>query len=316
MSLFNKSDSSESKPTKNKSGSSKFSGNKTWFALAILAALGAAGLIFGILSQMLATTTYYVLNTDVPARSQITPDMLTEVSASQGTQPRNALGLEDVYFEEVYAKVELNTGDVISASNTGSLVPLQQGIPEDFVVASFVADPNVAVAGKIGTGNYIDIIATTDGPNGKTSKAVMRHVLVMDAQTSASDYVASEDVTEGEDVNAQDELRSGLPFLYTVALSEDDAVKLANISGDSLFVTLSSVKADEDFEARDIKTDSGSIFGDDPVSDSGAGTDSSFGAGEDEPTTEGDAQTSEENAEEGTEGDVAPEENTEEAPVE
>lgn len=297
MPLFEKNESSSSTGSKPAKSGSKFSGNKTWFGFAIVAALGAAALIFGILSQILATTTYYVLNADVPARSQITPDMLTEVSASEGTQPRNALGLDEVTFDEVYAKVELNAGDVLSASNTGDLIPLHQGIPEDFVVASFAVDPNSAVGGKLSAGNYIDVYATSEAGDARTTKSVLRHVLIMDVTASASEFTESEDVTE--DTSAQDTLRGGVPFLYTVAVSEEDAAVLANIRNDSVFVTLSNLKSDTKFEDKNIKTDINSIFGDKAVSDSGEGTDPNFGRGEDK-ATDAPAATTEAPAEETT----------------
>lgn len=263
------------KPTSKKS--KKFSDNKVWIGAAILLALMAAGTIFGILANITATTTYYVLNTNVPARSQITPAMLEEVQASKGTEPRNALTLEDVSYNDVYAKFELNTGDVLSVSNTGDLAPLQEGIPENFVVASFIADPNSAVAGKITTGNYIDIYSTAEGGNdaSKVTKASLRHVLVMDTQGDASEYEDSEEVTD--ETSAQDTLRQGLPFLYTVALSEEDAAILANISTDQLFVTLSSEKSSTSYESKNIKVSNPDVYDDKKVSDSGKDTDPTFG---------------------------------------
>lgn len=282
MSLFSKGESSSSGGNaKTSKTNSKFSGNKTWFGFAIVAGLVAAALIFGILSQMLATTTYYVLNTEVPSRSQITEDMLTEVSASKGTEPRNALSKSDVAYGEVYAKIALNSGDVLSASNTGNEVSLQEGIPEDFVVVSFLAEPNNAVGGKLNSGNYIDIFATSENASGtKVTKSILRHVIIVDATASASDYQESEDVTDETD--AQDSLRSaGVPFLYTVALSEDDAAKLANVRDDNIFIGLSSAKSSKAFEDKNVIIDSSKIYGDQKVGNSGAGTDPNFGQAED-----------------------------------
>lgn len=275
--------------TQKPSNSKKFSGNKTWIFVAVIFALASAGTVFAILANITATTSYYVLNSDVPSRSQVTPDMLTEVQASKGTEPRNALTLEDVTYSDVYAKVELNAGDILSASNTGDLVPLHQGIPEDYVIASFVADPNSAVAGKIVTGNYIDIYTTSEsGESGSsTTKAALRHVLVMDAQGSANDYEASEDVTAEEGATSeQDSLRAGLPFLYTVALSEEDAVTLANIREDSPYVVLSSKKSDTDFESKNIRIDKADVYSDKKVGNSGENTDPTFGEGDKEAETE------------------------------
>lgn len=274
------------------SNSKKFSGNKTWIFVAVIFALASAGTVFAILANITATTSYYVLNSDVPSRSQVTPDMLTEVQASKGTEPRNALTLEDVTYSDVFAKVELNAGDILSASNTGDLVPLHQGIPEDYVVASFTADPNSAVAGKIVTGNYIDLYTTSEGAenSGSTTKASLRHVLVMDAQGSANDFEASEEATGEEGSSEQDSLREGLPFLYTVALSEEDAAVLANIRDDNPYVVLSNKKSDTDFESKNIRVDNSDIYSDKKVGNSGENTDPTFGAGEAEDGAETSAE--------------------------
>lgn len=283
---------STTKPGKN------FSGNKMWFLFALVPAIAAAGILFVILYQLVATTTYYVLDRDVPARSQITADMLTEVVASKGSEPRNALGLEDVSYSEVYAKYALNTGDIITASNTGDLIPLHQGIPEDFVVASFVADASNAVAGKLATGNYIDIIANDEST--QSAKYALRHVLLLDVSSDPNSIGESEVVVEGEGAatSTQDQMRSGIPTLYTIALPQEDAAILALIRDHNLLVVLSPKSADEKFESGNIKATLEDVYGDRPVGDSGRGTDPLLGQGEDVAVAEegSDADSSEESA--------------------
>lgn len=280
------------KPSTSKPGKT-FSGNKTWFVFAIVPAIAAAAILFTLLSQLVATTTYYVLSTDVPARSQVTADMLTEVVASQGSEPRNALGLEDVIDNEVYAKYALNTGDILTASNTGDEIPLQQGIPDDYVVASFVSDASNAVAGKLSTGNYIDIIASDTDSN--TAKYALRHVLLLDVSSDPSAIGEGEEVTESEngtEVSTQDQMRSGVPSLYTVALPEKDAATLALIRGDDLLVVLSPKSSDEAFQDKDIQSSLQDVYGEGSVSDSGRGTDPSFGQSEDGAVAESDSTES------------------------
>lgn len=286
------------KPSTNKPGKT-FSGNKTWFVFAIVPAIAAAAILFTLLSQLVATTTYYVLSTDVPARSQVTQDMLTPVVASKGSEPRNALGLEDVVDREVYAKYALNTGDIITASNTGDEVPLQQGIPDDYVVASFVADASNAVAGKLTTSNYIDIIASDSDSN--TAKYALRHVLLLDVSSDPSSIGENTEITEGEEgteVSTEDQMRTGVPTLYTVALPEKDAATLALIRDSNLLVVLSPKSSDEDFQPKSIKSSLEEVYSDDNVTDSGRGTDPSFGQGNDVEVAEADeAATSESSAE-------------------
>lgn len=290
-SFLNKGASKSSAPKK---PGKTFSGNKTWFVFAIVSAIAAAGLIFAILSNIVSTTTYYVLKQDVPARSQVTPDMLQEVVASTGSQPPNAMGLEEVTYSEVYAKFALNTGDIITASNTGELIPLQKGIPEGYVVASFTADANNAVAGKLATGNYIDIIAVGENSGASAvAKYALRHVLVMDVSSDPSaigetteDTTTTDPAAATTDATApkstQDQLRAGIPSLYTVALPPADAAKLALIRDKQILVVLSPASSDKNFKDESISATDGQVFSDTAVGDSGKDTDPTFGQGKEE----------------------------------
>ena len=244
----------------NKTPNPRFSGSKGWFILAIIFALIGAGSGFFVLTKSLETTTYYVLNTDVPARSQITPGMLDPVSASKGSEPRNALTLDDVQYNNIYAKVGLNAGDTLAMSNAGDLAPLLTNVPDNFVAVSFSVDANNAVGGKLIPGDYIDLYSTKDSTNSeaKESKAVLRHILVKDVTESATDYQESEDATD--DTSAQDQLRSGIPSLYTVAVSPKDASTIATVRGDDLFIALSSNQSNADYKAEDTYTSSNEAY--------------------------------------------------------
>lgn len=296
-----------------KKPSKTFSGNKTWFVFAIIAAVAAAGLIFAILSQLVSTTTYYVLNQDVPARNQVTQEMLTPVVTSNGSQPRNALGLAEVTDSSapVYAKYALNTGDILTASNTGGLTSLQEGIPEDYVLASFVADANNAVGGKLSTGNYIDIIAV-GGSDSAVAKYALRNVLLTDVSSDPSAIGDTSSQATDENGNplesstqtsAQDQLRSGIPALYTVALPPADAAKLALIRDADLLVVLAPKvnQPDENgefknFKPADITVTEGQVFSDAPVDNSGKGTDPTFGNGKVSTSETAEEETSEPSA--------------------
>lgn len=271
--------------SKNKTTTKKvnktFSGNKTWFIFAIIAAVAAIAVIFGVLSQAVATTTYYVLNQNVPANSQVMPTMLKEVVTSQGGQPRNALSIGDVTQNPTYAKYALNMGDIVTASNTGALTPLTEGIPSNFTVASFSAEAKDAVSGKLSTGNYIDLIAISDkGGDGVVAKTVLRHVLLLDVATDPSKIGDTQATTTKSDaaatdanISTQDQLRVGIPSLYTVALTPEDAVKLALVRDLKVFITLSPKdSSDKTLSAQDYQKTLGGVFDNTAVGDSGAGT--------------------------------------------
>ena len=268
-----------SKSRKNKA-TSKVTGSRTWFIATIAVAILAAIAVFFAVSQVVAQTTYYVLAKDVSARTQITEDMLTPVVTSKGGQPRTALSKANVLSEDIYAKIALKAGDTVTSSNAGGLEPIRKGIPDDFVVASFVAPAETSVAGKLKRGDYIDIIAVNEG-DAKTSKLALRHVLILDATNDGS--TAAEDTGAGESADTPQaesaKVRTGIPTTYTIGLSIEDAAKLALIQDLKLLVVLSPVDTKE---SDDIIADLGTVTGPGAVSDSGKDTDSSFGAKEKE----------------------------------
>jgi hypothetical protein len=266
-----------SKSSKNKA-TSKVTGSRTWFIATITVAIIAAIAVFFAVSQVVAQTTYYVLAKDVPARTQITQDMLTPVTTSKGGQPRNTVDQSYVLSQETYAKIALKAGDTVTLSNSGPLEPITSGIPKDYVVASFVAPAETSVAGKLKRGDYIDIYSVTEGDTA-TSKLSLRHVLVLDATNDGAS--APEDTganeTSGTPQAESAKVRTGIPTTYTIGLSSQDAAKLAVIQDAKKLVVLSPAEVKD---TADISASLGDVTGPGAVSDSGKGTDSSFGAKE------------------------------------
>lgn len=256
-------------------------GGKSYFVLALVAALFATGGVLTLLGQAAATTTYYVLTQDVPARTQITEALLAPVQTSLGGEPRNALDLVDIQEANAeggpgaFALLPLQAGDVLSSSTVGPLDRISANLPDGFVAASFALTPENAVAGKIRRGDYIDVIAVSDstGDAGSTSKVVLHHVLVLDVTVApetiadaATSGQAGADVAPGPESAA---VRGGIPSLYVVGLSAEDAVKLALVRDKNLMIVLS---ANQTTGALDAQEQLGNVFGPDAVSDSGAGT--------------------------------------------
>lgn len=128
------------------------------------------------LSTLLATESYYILNQDVSAKVLVSTDMLTKVETAKGTAPKNALSLVDVSSNNVYTKVPLQAGDVLSLSNTGLNISSSTGIPDSWSVTSFTIPRNQAVNGNITKGEYFDVI----GINGSGAKYIATTVLALD----------------------------------------------------------------------------------------------------------------------------------------
>lgn len=173
-----------------------------WIVIVLLALLVAGG-TFAILNNITKQDTYYVLNTNLPSRTQITPQDLSPVSTSQNSAPQNAIGLSEVQQGTVYTKYPLQAGDVISASNAGSLDTINEGIPDNWVVTSFEPADNDPIVENLQRGDYFDIMATNmkkedqrpAGDNNsdlnqiKVGQYVFRNVMVLDnpATTTAND---------------------------------------------------------------------------------------------------------------------------------
>lgn len=284
--------------TTNTSKKSLLNGRKLWFVLAVAAAIAAAAIIFSIMSIATAKESYWVLNQDVPARTPITVDLLTEVTTSAGTTPPSALSFGEISNEETYSLYSLKSGDVLTSSNTGPLLPLTEGLPSDFVVASFTANPSMAAGGNVQRGDYIDIIALINdtevtGTASTGASYVLQRVLVIDATVDLDTYSSdgaesttaeTPTTTDGEEgtvsSNTNDSaMRSGIPTMFTVGLSPENAAVLALATQHDLYIVLSSAESTADgIVPTNLPTiDSKSLWG--QARNAGEGTDNTFGQG-------------------------------------
>lgn len=255
-----------------------FQDRKMWFWIAAGGGLLTLIVLVIFLQSLSSTTKYYVLKSDVPARTLITTDMLQEQVVSTGGEPPTAIDAGFFQTGEFYSKALLNAGDILTESNVGGLIPLTQGIPDDFVVTSFSADPNTSAGGNVKRGDYIDIFYVGNGE----ASLLFQRVLILDTTT---DLNAGDGAAEGEEGGAvvategtaTATYRGGVPFLYTVGLTQADALKLSAASEGKFYVVLSS--------ANDVKNGAsektlGMSVNDAlsaPAGDSGKGTDNLFG---------------------------------------
>lgn len=204
-----------------------------WIVIVLLALLVAGG-TFAILNNITKQDTYYVLNTNLPSRTQITPQDLSPVSTSQNSAPQNAIGLSEVQQGTVYTKYPLQAGDVISASNAGSLDTINEGIPDNWVVTSFEPADNDPIVENLQRGDYFDIMATNmkkedqrpAGDNNsdlsqiKVGQYVFRNVMVLDnpATTTANN---NSDSANGATSQTQNSTTS-----FVVGMSPQNAAML------------------------------------------------------------------------------------------
>lgn len=256
-------------------------GKKAWVLAAALGLI-SAGAVLSVLGSAAASTTYYVLNRDIPARTQITTSMLAPLQAKVGEEPPRAYDLVYVRDHDIYARVALQAGDLVTASTAGPLERINRDLPGNFVAASLAVAPERAVAGKIRAGDYVDIIAVDTESAQGTAGVVMHHVLVIDV-TVAPDTIASNanDAQAGDgltdsgldgqaDLGPESEaIRSGIPSVYTFGVEPVDAAKLALLDGGNVSLVLSGWNPDTEIEAT---ANLASLFNDGPVADSSNGT--------------------------------------------
>lgn len=221
----------------------------------IIAIVLFVGVYFG-LSSAFETEKYYVLNTNVAARTQIKPQMLTEVVVSKGGSPHNAITLAEVKQGSIFTQYPLIAGDVLSVSNTGAKASVTNGIPDDWVITSFSINANSAVGGNIDKGNYFDIIGVkSDG-----AKYLYTNVLALDVNRSQQSKDGSLDTT----------------IQYIIGVPPQEAPKLHHALNSYEIKLVLSPKTVE-YEKRDVVTIDGVFKSDNSkLVDLYKGTDNKF----------------------------------------
>lgn len=95
----------------------------TTLILALIYVLVVANVfgVFYVVDNLTRQDTYYVLNTNMPSKTQVTASDLTPRITRPDSTPPNAISLDEVNQGTVFTKYPLQAGDVLSSSNVGSL---------------------------------------------------------------------------------------------------------------------------------------------------------------------------------------------------
>jgi hypothetical protein len=173
------------------------------------------------LKSFYQTETYYVLNDKqgetIPARTVITPDMLTPLVIAKDTAPPNALDISQV--DGITTKYALKPGDVLTASNAGKVDDIYNGVPDSWVITNFSVGADNAVGGRIHPGDYFDIMVADEDLG---SYYPFINVLALDTTV---------DLASATNANAANtaEAYKGQTTQYVVAMSPENAAKLQNV---------------------------------------------------------------------------------------
>lgn len=190
--------------------------------LLIILAIFTAGAIFiltaSFLQKLFEDETYYVLNQDVGARTQITPEMLEAKVVPKDSSPAAAIGMEEVQTGNVFTQYPLLAGEVLMLSNVGNLQDISVGVPDSWVITNFSVSADNAVGGRITRGTYFDMMIAT--PEGSYYPFV--NVLALDNTVDLSGASSAEAVDT-------EEAQSGQTTQYFVGMSPENAAKLQSV---------------------------------------------------------------------------------------
>lgn len=206
------------------------------------------------LTQPLAAN-QLVTSSDIQVR-EVTPDGELDVYITE----------EDLNNQLWFAQVGLPAGTPLTTTVVGTETKTQIDLPENTVIASFEADPASAVAGKVQAGSYINITAVGDDENGdEVARVILNRIYVLDVTTDVSSVssTGSQNVDDSEQPGPNNPaIYGGIPSLYTVAVTNEQAAKLALARNADLYITLTKKDAVGEL---DVSVSESEVFSGGPV---------------------------------------------------
>jgi Flp pilus assembly protein CpaB len=211
------------------------------------------------------TVAVYVARSDIPARRQLTAEMVTRRDVDEDSLPVGAVRDADAVVGR-YTVDAIYSGEVISVArladaSADSAEALSADLPANTRVLSVPADVSAALAGRIKAGDVVDVIAvvTQEGSSGRIATTLVQQALVLDTAPAEAALNASArgNETDGTGTAVTDTATGYLPGIYTLALSPEQAqmVALAASSGE-LYLSLNPVGGAEPFESEITTFDS------------------------------------------------------------
>lgn len=244
-----------------KNNASLLRNNKLIFSLIGVLSTVVFVLLLSLLRNVYETETYYVLSQPVSSRTEIQPAMLQPIETSSGTAPNSALTIADIQSNKVFAKYDLNAGDILTVSNVGKTQDVTSGIPDTWVITTFDISANNAAGGQIKKGTYFDFLVAQK--NGARYPFVNVLALDVTSNTVAADQKDSK--TSGD-------------MQITVGLPPGDAAMLHQIlEADGERVHLLVSPKQNDYQKPQLASYTGAFkFDGESPKNAGDGADSSF----------------------------------------
>lgn len=234
---------------------------------AAVGVLGFGAIFVGVQASQPETVDIYRTSNALAANQQVTLGDIEVATVPVGAAPDNALTREDLEARMYFAQVALPEGTPLSSAVVGTKTRTNVVLPPGTVTASFEADPESAVAGNVQPGDYINITALGQNAEGtEVAKTILNRVLVLDVtvnprsiQKSASSKQVDEDSLAGPNNPA---VYGGIPDLYVVAVTNEQAATLALARDKDLYITLTTKDAIDELNVSVSATD---VFGNNAV---------------------------------------------------
>lgn len=215
-----------------------FKGRWAIWIIALVFALVTAFGVLSVLGRWADQKTYFVLNKAIPVDYQITQDVLTEVTVNADGVPPTALTADDVAAGDLYSRLALASGEVLTASVAGPREDFLAELPPGYVLSSISVPPENAVGGRVAAGNYIDIAAVQSVGSTEIAKIILHRVLVLNVA------VAPESIADAAATGPNSQANyDGFPQIYILALSPKDFLTLSLVNGGRIFIALTSESA-------------------------------------------------------------------------
>ncbi|MDO4242961.1 MAG: Flp pilus assembly protein CpaB [Actinomyces sp.] len=185
--------------------------------MTIVGALATFAAVFSyvntVSSQVGPMTTVLQLTTDVAELQTITSEHVAEVEIPERWAPETAVRSTEE-LEGMVASGTYTAGSIVQTGMLESPPGLAQGYRE----VAIVVDAETGVAGKVRSGDHVDILATiqNEQTGEQTSQVVIQNALVIEVGV----------VTTTKDEDSSGNFQEGETVPVTFALSAEDALKL------------------------------------------------------------------------------------------
>ncbi|MBE6482335.1 MAG: Flp pilus assembly protein CpaB [Actinomyces ruminicola] len=181
---------------------------------AALTFVGVAAYVSSVSSQVGPMTQVLELTTDVEAMHKITESDVEVVEVPKRWAPDNAVSS----YGQVEGLVTVGAYTTGSVLQTGMLTD-PPGLSEGNREVAIMVDAETGVAGRISSGDYVDIIATVEDENTKerTAQVVVQNALIINVGVTTT--------VESEDSSGAFSESQAVPV--TFALSTTDSLKVA-----------------------------------------------------------------------------------------